>query len=194
MDFEEMKVIWDTQNEEPLYAFDEAALHQSVRKKARGFKRLVVFFEAVMMVVALGGSVLYVIEPLRDGQDYHRFVSAAIFLAAATHFFIGIRRRWQRETGFDQSLLRDLNKALWQVDYHISRSRAIRWWFIFPCVLGISIDFVFRLDFRLVWIWLLFLLLMAVATWGIEKEIRCLYLPKKRRLEALRDKLVATER
>ncbi|CAN5476260.1 hypothetical protein BH18VER2_BH18VER2_14890 [soil metagenome] len=33
MEFAEMKVIWDSQNEEPLYAMNEAALHATVQRR-----------------------------------------------------------------------------------------------------------------------------------------------------------------
>ena len=56
-------------------------------------------------------------------RDYDRLLSAAILLAEAMYFFIGIRRRWKRETEFDQSFLGDLNKALWQVEYEIAGLR-----------------------------------------------------------------------
>ncbi|WP_456428241.1 hypothetical protein [Rhodocaloribacter sp.] len=192
MDFEEMKVIWDTQEERPMYALNEAALHENIRKSAGHFKRLVVFFETVLMGVAVGLSVFYVIDPLLHGQNYDRLVSAAILAGAAVYFFFGIRRRWQHETEFDLSLLGDLNKALWQIEHHIARSRAIRWSFIVPFSLAAVIDFAFPLhDHKPVWLILLFLLLMAVSAWGVEYEIRCFYLPKKRKLESLRDLLVS---
>lgn len=194
MDFEEMKVIWDTQNEETLYAINQEALHASIRRKASGFKRLVLFFEIATMLVTLSMSLVYIVEVLVKRSEYHQLLSAAILLAAATRFFVGIRRRRQREAEFEPSLLGDLNKALWQVDYHIARARAFRWGFIFPFVLAVSIDVAFNLNTWFIWFWLVFLAWMAIATWGIEKEIRFFYLPKKRKLESLREMLAGSER
>lgn len=39
MEFTEMKMIWDSQNEEPLYAMNEAALHGVVRRKNEEINR-----------------------------------------------------------------------------------------------------------------------------------------------------------
>ena len=46
MEFEDMKVIWDSQSDEPLYAVDEDGLQAMLRKKAQEFKRLVFWQEA----------------------------------------------------------------------------------------------------------------------------------------------------
>jgi len=195
MDFEEMKVIWDNQNKEPLYAVNERALHNSVRRRARSFKRLVLFFEAAVFVSMFGLGVFYAITPLLRGQQYERFVSSAILLATAAYFFAGITYRRRREAEFESTLLGDIDKALWQVRNHVSRARGLRWSLIGPCCLAIAIDWIFPLgEIRQAWLFLFFFLLMATSAWGIEYEIRCWYLPKQRKLEALRNTLVESER
>ena len=39
MEFSELKMIWDSQNEEPLYAMNEAALHRVVRRRSEEINR-----------------------------------------------------------------------------------------------------------------------------------------------------------
>lgn len=194
MDFEEMKMIWDTQNAEPLYAVNERALRHSVRGKTRRLKRIILFFEAAVMVTTVGLSVLYFTSPLLRGQQYERFVSAAILLGAAAYFFVGISRRRRREAEFESSLLGEIDKGLWQVRHHVSRARGVRWSLLMPLCLAVVIDWVLPVgDARLGWPFLLFLLLMALSAWGIEYEIRYCYLPKERKLGALRKMLVERE-
>ena len=41
MEFEDMKVIWDSQEKAPLYAMNEEGLHDLLRGKGRKFRRLI---------------------------------------------------------------------------------------------------------------------------------------------------------
>ena len=40
MEFSEMKMIWDSQNQEPLYAMNEAALQEIVQRRESGIGAL----------------------------------------------------------------------------------------------------------------------------------------------------------
>jgi hypothetical protein len=193
MDFEEMKMIWDAQKAEPLYAINEAALHQSVRRKARRFKGLIVFFESAVIAGAAGPGAFYAAAALLRGQ-HARLVPAAILLGAAAFFALGIKRRRQREAEFESSLLGDIDKALWQVRHHMSRARGLRWTVIAPMCAAVAVDWLFLPGGQVLrWPFVLFVLIMALAARGIEYEIRCLYLPKERQLEALHKMLVGDE-
>lgn len=190
MDFDDMKMIWDTQNDAPLYAIDEAALHANVRRKARGFKRIVLSFEFLMTGTALFLVVLFLRDPILHGASYDQVLSAALILGAAAYFFVGIWRRKRGETAFPATLLGDLDRALWQVEYHMARSRAIRWSFIVPMCLALTIDALIPFEGQVLFTLLLpFYIFMGAAAWGVEYEIRCWYLPKHRKLTALRELL-----
>ena len=194
MDFKDMKVIWDTQNNQALYAVDEAALHASIRRRSRKFKRLVNFSEVAMMVAWVGLAVIYLVDPLARGEEYHQLVSAGILAALALRLTVEIVRRRSTEAGFDRSIRGDLDRAVWQIDNHIRWARSLGRWYLLPMVMAISIDFVFDLSSRMIWLWAAAVVLMALAAWGVEWEIRALYLPKKDRLEELRSKLIEAER
>ncbi len=193
MDLDAMKVIWDTQTDAPLYAINEQTLRRTIQGKARRFKRLVLFFEAIMLVVMLGLGGYYLAYPFLAGTHIHRLVAGLISLGAATYFFLGIRHRWRQEMSFPNTLLGDLDRALWQVRYHIARSLHIRWSLIAPMCLAVSIDAVFAIDsLARLGVLAAFLGLMGVATWGIRYEIACLYAPRERHLTNLRTNLVDT--
>ena len=193
MDFEEMKVIWDSQNQEPLYAINKAALQSSINNKARGFKRLVLFFEFVMIAASFGGGIAFLIKPVYFGAHYHQIVSGLIFLSVSFFFLLSVRKRLIQESSFESSLRGDLEKSLWQVKNHISRSRALRLGFILPSCIAVLIDTAFEISTTRIVLTAAFLLLLGLATWGIEKEIRCLYSPKERKLESLRKLLLESE-
>lgn len=190
MEFEEMKKIWDTQNDKPLYAVDEGALRRSVQRNARHFTRFIVFFEATVMAVMVGLGAFYIVVA-RSQAQYERLVSGAILLAVAAVHLVETKRRRRGEAQFEPSLVGDIDKSLWQVRNHVSRARGLRWSLIAPMCLAVIIDWVFPLgNFRWSWLLPLFLLLMALSAWGIEYEIRCWFLPKERKLEAVRKVLV----
>ena len=193
MDFEEMKVIWDSQNDEPLYAINQAALRESINRKARGFKKLVLFFEFVMLASSFGGGIAFLIAPLAYGYNYHQIASGVIFLMVSIYFFTSIRKRLAQEASFEASLLGDLDKSLWQVKNHIARSRALKLGFILPCCIAIIIDFAFEMSPSRIIFLVAFLVVLGLATWGIEKEIKCLYAPKERKLESLRELLLESK-
>lgn len=191
MDFDDMKVIWDTQQAHPLYAIDEAALHRRIRRKARRFSRFLGFFETFMTAVALGLVAYYLWAPLVHQTDFDRLVSAVLMGGAALYFVRESRRRRRQATAFEATLLGDLERALWEVEHHIARSRRLRWTLLVPFTLAPLIDFVFPLGNPVpVWFAVAFVALMALSAWGIEYEIRCWYEPRRRHLAALRDLLV----
>lgn len=193
MNFEEMKVIWDSQNEEPMYAINQTALRASIKRKTRGFKRLVLFFEFVMILASFGGGAVFLLKPLIEGTNYHQIISALIFFGASMIFFKSIIRRGKTEGAFEQTLLGDLEKALWQVKHHISRSRSLRLGFILPCCIAVLIDFGFEFHVDRIWMVVLFLVLLGAATLGIEKEIRHCYMPRLQKLETLKETLTETK-
>lgn len=190
MDFEEMKVIWDSQNEEPMYAINQSALQASIKRKTRGFRRQVLLFEFIMILASFGGGIVFLLKPIIESANYHQIISAIIFFGASAVFFRSIWQRSKTEHSFEQTLRGDLEKALWQVQYHISRSRALRLGFILPCCIAVLIDFGFEFEVGRIWFVALFLVLLGGATFGIEKEIRHCYMPKLRKLEALRETLM----
>ena len=190
MDFKEMKVIWDSQNDEPLYAINQEGLRRTIRQKARNFKRYVLLFEVIMTSVALLMAGMYIKDPLLQGEHPHRLASGFMLFGAFVYFSLSIFRRMRREQSFDSSLFGDLEKAIWQVDYHISRTIGLRLGFIIPMMLAFVLDAVFLYTARPIWMYVCAFSVMGAAYWAIDREVRCMYHPQKRKLEALREKLV----
>ena len=51
MEFDEMKVIWDSQNNEKLYAINESTLFEQIKRKGRSVARMLNFFDVMMFGV-----------------------------------------------------------------------------------------------------------------------------------------------
>ncbi len=61
MEFDEMKTIWDSQNQEPLYAMKEAALHAIVQRKTQKWNRCLSRCFAAEITVGLGcGALMFI--------------------------------------------------------------------------------------------------------------------------------------
>lgn len=192
MEFDDMRIIWDTQNAQPLYAIDERALHALVRRRGRNIARLVGVFEVMTILIMLVFGVAALSEPVIFGTDYHQIIGGGVSLAVAAYLAHGRRRRRQRDAGFDHSLRGDLDKAIAQVDYHIDRLRSFVWLFLVPLGIGVLISFALLYDSKPVWLWPATVASLLASWWAFRRDIR-LRLPVKQDLEALRDTLRADE-
>jgi len=45
MEFKDLKVIWDTQNEEPLFAVNQQGLKTVIDKKSKAYRKFIVWQE-----------------------------------------------------------------------------------------------------------------------------------------------------
>jgi hypothetical protein len=193
MNFEQMKVIWDSQDQRPMYAVDEAALHESIRRGSRSFRNRIVASHLAIVAAWVALATLYLVAPLTAGEHLHRLAAAAILLALAAGQMIGLRDRTRGEARFDDSIRGDLDLAIWRIDHDIGWARSLRRGYVPLFLVAISIDFAVRLTPAFAAVWAGAVVLVGVASWSLEAEIRWLYLPKKNRFQMIRDRLVASE-
>lgn len=194
MNFEQMKVIWDAQDQKPLYAVDETALHASIRRGSRKFRNVIVCSHVSIVGTWVALAALYLVTPLMAGEDLYRLVPAAVLLALAAGQVVALARRRRGEADFDESIRGDLDRAIWRIDHDIGWARSLRRRYVPLFLVAISIDLVLRLTPGIAVIWAGTVALVAGASWALDWEIRSVYLPKKRRYETIRAKLVESER
>jgi len=119
MEFEEMKKVWDTQNNEPLYVINEAALRNSIATKRDKGIHITNVTELLSIVVNLGAGVL--------------ILATGMFLLATWMIIIGVVclagrvRRKMGEQQFDRTMLGDLDYAVSIADYQVRFSGLMRW-------------------------------------------------------------------
>lgn len=191
MEFEEMKVIWDSQNNEPLYAIDQDALHKKIQSKGEKVNRTLNIVDWVMMGVNLFVGIFLIAINIANDSDPFDFLLPILYL-----FFFGIviyRRfnRRQESVKFEPTIRGDLDHAIWQTDYLIRQGRSILVWYLFPLMAVASVTLVLNSD----WIWALGLIavVLPLSYFGSRWEINKFYMPKKRELEALRETLIDAE-
>ena len=99
MEFEEMKKIWDTQNNQPMFAIDEKTLHKRVKRKTEAINRSVNLMEFGIIAITLGMGTYLLIDGIIDGEAWTRYYTSAIAFLVAIYMFAGrIRRDYTRVT------------------------------------------------------------------------------------------------
>ncbi|MFW6068636.1 MAG: hypothetical protein ACOC9E_03550 [Chloroflexota bacterium] len=190
MEFEEMQMIWNSQDEKRMFAIDEDALHEVIKGKSRSASRWLGAVEWMMIVLNPIVAVVLAYDAVAEGGPTYQFVIAAMYLAYSG---VGVYRRLARrkeEVHFDESMLGDLEKAIWRVDYLIKLGGSLIVWYLAPLALVASAFFLLAgnvLEGGLM------LLILPATYLAVRWENGKWHLPKKRSLESLRETLRSAE-
>jgi len=131
MEFDEMKKIWDAQNNQPLYVIDEKALHNRIRAKMNTVLRLTTMSEWLLIAIYLGtGSILLGHNFLKPGVNIFLYLEGAWMFATVVYLVIHHIRRIKASRRFDRSIHGDLNHAISLATYQMRLSQIIRWNFL----------------------------------------------------------------
>lgn len=215
MEFAEMKVIWDSQNEEPLYAMNEAALHAIVQRRTEEWarSRTRCFLTEITIGLICGALMLVCAVVLAFGDPASLRVlswikvrvspwdSLALFAAGGLWFFyaaamyLARRRQQRREEAFESSLRGDLERALDQTRFQMNLARDIVWWGLLPIWVagGLWVLTLCHLvaaplsAYLLMGIFIAGSLVFVVA--GKQRSITKRFRPRQDELESLRAKL-----
>lgn len=190
MEIEAMQVLWNSQTQEKLFAINESALHDTIKRKARNADRLLQIVEWIMIGVNLGVGIFLLIDGLRDYDMMIEYLMPVLYLGFFVYVLYRKLARRREEAHFEPTMMGDLDKAIWRLDYLINQGRTIVFWYLIPLMLAAFV--VMYLNSGQFWRWSWMLLLIPAAYFGGNWETRKFYLPKKRELEALREKLNAT--
>lgn len=140
MEFEDMKKIWDSQNNEQVYAINEQALHQRVIKKNIAAKKNANMFEIGMVIICIFLDIFYLSETViflvRTGFDHFtiNLAQVLILLVVTVYIFKDRKERLKKAGQSSGSILDDLNQALRTMDYEIRRQKNMIWWYFMPIV------------------------------------------------------------
>ncbi|WP_420627288.1 hypothetical protein [Candidatus Leptofilum sp.] len=186
-----MKLIWDSQNNEPLFAIDQEALHNRIQDKGKAVASSLNKFELFMIGMNLVVGIVLMADVFADDGAAFEYVLPTIYLL---FFAYSIYRRYahkQEVRQFAPTILGDLDKALWQVNYLIKQNREMMIWYLLPILMVVFVTVLLNAGF----VWSLGLILLAapVAYFGGRWEVNNWYLPKKRELESLRQLLVKAD-
>ena len=214
MEFEDMQIIWDSQNEQPLYGLNEAGLRAILRDKSRRFGRLVVWqeiqtFGATLFVISLCLFVLIAhyaqLEVSGISFELTGWDIAALLIAAGLWVphtlgtYVKRKRQKQRERILTSSLQDELDLDIERTEDQIRTRKNLPLGYIPPHI-GMAL-------YVLVWLRItgtpvaVMLPVIVVQIIGLVWETRSQQrlvkqkmLPRKRELETLRNKLTDPSR
>jgi hypothetical protein len=186
MEFEEMKKIWDSQNNEPIYGINEKALHNRIlSKKKQGYQ--ITNISELLSIVAytITGCFILGMNLHSHSGNVFMYILSAWMLGSALWLLQSRIRRINGDHRFDRSMLGDLAHAVSMATYQVRLSLLIRW-NILP--IGTLILLGLWDGGKSVWILLgiLAFFILTNYTSGWEHNI---YKARKRELEILQDKL-----
>ena len=131
MEFEELKRIWDDQNQKVLYAIDEKALHNRIAVKRRQALHITNISEVMLILVNGGmGTFVVVMNYLRHSVNVSMYLLAAMMFGSAGFVLVNRITRIKGNNRFDRSMRGDLDHAFSVASYQVRLSYIMRWNFI----------------------------------------------------------------
>lgn len=127
MEFEELKKVWDKQNEKPIYVMNEEALHRRILSKKKGASHITSFTELMLILVNAGAGALVLIVTLSKPANIFMSVLAGWMFVTAGYALTHRLRRLRDTNVFDRSMLGDLQHALSDATYQVRLSGIMRW-------------------------------------------------------------------
>ena len=128
MEFDEIKKIWDSQNNRYMYAMNEQALYNRVLAKKKKATRTTDISELILIVANLGAGVTIILLNMTDKTP-----SISLYGMAAWMLFSGLYtltnrlKRLSTVGQYDRSVLGDLQHALSVATYQVRLSQINRW-------------------------------------------------------------------
>ena len=186
MEFEELRKIWDAQNNQPLYAINEKAMYNLVLSKKKQAHHITNISELLLIFVNLGtGLMILAMNLFKQSGNISLYVLSAWMLGSALYTLVRRIQRIKGDQQFDRSISGDLIHAISTASYQVRISQIMRW-NILP-VAGLTLLGLWE-GGKPIWIVVIVLLFFALTFYagGWEHNI---YKRKKRELEILQKKL-----
>jgi hypothetical protein len=186
MKFEEMKTIWDSQNNEMLFAINEQAMHCLIHSKMEKGKHITNISELLWIVVnILAGSFVLGINLFKENEDIFMYLLSAWMFGTAFFLLASRVRRVNASKKFDRTMLGDLEHAIAVATYQVRFSFLGRW-NILP--IGTLVALGLWDSGKSIWILIAFIVFFILTNYASGWEHR-IYKNRKRELENLKGKL-----
>src|SRR6187402_855153 len=112
MEFEELRKIWDAQNDQPLYAINEKAMYNFILSKKKQAHHITNISELLIIVVyTITGSVVLGMNLFDQSSNISMYLLSAWMLGSALFILVNRIRRIKGDNRFDRSMSGDLDHA-----------------------------------------------------------------------------------
>jgi len=185
-EFDELRKVWDTQNNQLVYALNEEALSKRITTKKNQTTGIVNVSEWPLIIVNMiaGGFILGSSFP--NGNATTLMYVMAVWMLGVASFLIASRiRRLNEVKRFDRTMHGDLAHAISVATYQVRLSQLMRW-NVVP--IGVLTLLGIWAGDKSIWIGLVTAAFFALAFYFGRWE-HGIYLRRKSELEALKRKL-----
>ena len=191
MEFKDMQEIWNNQSNENIYAINEEALQAYVMRKGKSVTRSLNMYEMGMVAVNFIVGIFLIVDALNGSEQVFRFVVPSLYLAFSLIAVVRSLARRREIVRFEETVVGELDKAIWQINYLIAQTKSMWWWYVLPLLLVTSIFLI--INEKILWALPLILIVLPLSLLGSRWESNRFYLPKKQALESLRDRLIGSQ-
>lgn len=211
MNLDHIQKTWNEQDAATIYTIDAEALHENIKRKSRKFDAIVTIRDmseiiapiCLLLILVYNGVVTLPEKVGGAWYDYwYLYLFSIPILFTAGYYFRGRRQEKQKIAHYDDTILGEVEKAIYKIDRQVRVSRNLLWWDIIPNLAGIFplIYFLSLLKFKSgdpvlqVNPWFLFTLitlLTLLALWVYKYIVQNKLKPRKKEYEAFRDKLLS---
>ncbi len=188
MEFDEMKKIWDSQNNQAMYVINEEALHNRIRAKKKRSQRLARITEYVFIGSNLiAGSIIIGKSILTGDHSAFKYIATLFFYGIAVYVMFQLKLRKRQERNFENTMMGDLEHALSNATFQVNLSARIMN-VVFPVIsiLAIVSEWI---DSGFSWMIPAIVFFFAFAYYAATWEHRY-YVSKKNELEAIKRKIM----
>jgi hypothetical protein len=189
MEFEEMKKIWDAQNNELFYGINEKALHNCILSKKKQVYHIANISEWLCIIVnGVGGCFILGVYLFKQSGNIFMYILAAWMFGSALYLVVTRMRRIKGYHLFDRSMHGDLDHAISMATYQVRLSLIMRWNALPIALLTLAgiLD-----SGKSIWLAIGILIFFVLTNYAAGWEHNS-YKARKRELEILKNKLENT--
>lgn len=187
MDFEQMKTAWRSQEEQPVIAMGSEQLYHSVRRRSRKSRWNANLEEVTFVLVCIFAPA---INGFYGGEHAYETIGAAVYLCIAGFVLFSRLRRKRTERSYGSTMVGELDRTIYRLDYLIWRAQRFAWWFLLPTILYTATS----LTQHFTWFGCVAAAITyPLAYFAIQLSWRRGYLSERRALESLRSELIQVE-
>lgn len=188
MEFEEMKKVWDSQNEETLYVINEDAMYRSVISKRKSTGRVINKNEIGLLIINTGVGFLLLFDALFHQEHIWDYLMSALMFLTVIYLFFSRKKRKTDKQQFDRSVLGEINHAIANAMASKQLASQMLWWYILPVGVLVTIKMSYSETSLNQWLITIGMILLGsiLTRWELQ---RC-HKPRLEKLERLKEKLV----
>ena len=127
MEFDEIKQIWDAQNNQPPYVIDEKALQNRIDRKKNSvltnISEWILIISYLIVITVLVGVNLFVLPKVK----IFLYLEAAWMFGIVVYLVLICIRRIKASRQFDRSIHGDLDHGIHLISYQMRISQITRW-------------------------------------------------------------------